>query len=149
MLNQETESVSKLIVGPTAQNLIRAFFYKERLKGQAKGGKFNPVHVHVIGAGVMGGDIASWLALSGYKVTLQDVEPKRIAPAIKRAAKLYRKKLKAKRPVQEAMDRLIPDIKGEGVARADVVIEAIIENADVKKEEDDDSIDDDVIYFEC
>jgi len=42
-------------------------------------------HVHVVGAGVMGGDIAAWAALRGMTVTLQDKSAALIAPAIERA----------------------------------------------------------------
>jgi 3-hydroxyacyl-CoA dehydrogenase/enoyl-CoA hydratase/3-hydroxybutyryl-CoA epimerase len=90
-------------------------------------------HVHVIGAGAMGGDIAAWCALRGLTVTLQDLAPERISPAIKRAAELYKKRLREPHLVQGALDRLIPDVKGDGVARADLVIEAIVENAEVKR----------------
>ena len=81
----------------------------------------------------MGGDIAAWAALRGVTVTLQDLAPDRIAPAIKRAAELYKKRLKQPHLVRAALDRLIPDVAGNGVARADIVIEAIVENADVKR----------------
>src|SRR5205823_10487446 len=62
-------------------------------------------------------------------VTLQDLAPERISPAIKRASELYGKRLKQPHLVQAAMDRLVPDVKGDGVAKADLVIEAIVENA--------------------
>lgn len=130
----EANSLAKLVVNDTARNLVRAFFLQERLKGLAKGTKFNPTHVHVIGAGTMGGDIAAWCALSGLTVTLQDREPRFIAPAIGRAYKLFKKRLKVPRLVEAAMDRLIPDVEGRGVAKADVVIEAIIENLQAKRD---------------
>jgi 3-hydroxyacyl-CoA dehydrogenase/enoyl-CoA hydratase/3-hydroxybutyryl-CoA epimerase len=87
----------------------------------------------VIGAGAMGGDIAAWCALRGLSVTLQDLAPDRISPAIKRAAELYKKRLREPHLVQGALDRLMPDVKGDGVAHADLIIEAIVENAEVKR----------------
>jgi 3-hydroxyacyl-CoA dehydrogenase/enoyl-CoA hydratase/3-hydroxybutyryl-CoA epimerase len=81
----------------------------------------------------MGGDIAAWCALRGLTVTLQDIAPERIAPAIKRAADLFNKRLRQPHLVRAAMDRLIPDVAGNGVAHADLVIEAIVENADIKR----------------
>jgi 3-hydroxyacyl-CoA dehydrogenase/enoyl-CoA hydratase/3-hydroxybutyryl-CoA epimerase len=81
----------------------------------------------------MGGDIAAWCALRGITVTLQDLAPERVAPAIKRAAELFGKRLKQPHLVRAAMDRLIPDVAGNGVARADLVIEAIVENAEIKR----------------
>ena len=133
MMSEEGASVARLICGDTAQNLIRAFFLQERMKALGKASDLETRHVHVIGAGAMGGDIAAWCAYKGFTVTLQDRAPEYIAPAMKRAAKLYRKRLKKPRLVQAAMDRLIPDISGQGVARADVVIEAIIENIEAKQ----------------
>ncbi len=125
-------SVQNLFSHPTAPNLIRIFKLQDRLKAIGSG-ESGVKHVHVIGAGVMGGDIAAWCALRGLKVTLQDLEHSRIAPAIKRAAEMYKKRLKLPHLVQAAMDRLIPDVKGDGIAHCDLVIEAIVENIDIKK----------------
>ena len=75
----------------------------------------------------------SWCALRGLRVSLQDQSPERIAPAIKRAHALFARQLKQPRLVQAAMDRLMPDTAGTGVRRADVVIEAIFENAEAKQ----------------
>lgn len=129
----EAESVAKLAVTDTAHNLVRVFFLRDRLKALGKNIAFTPQHVHVIGAGTMGGDIAAWCAFQGLQVTLQDREPKFIAPVIKRAYDLYKKKLKTPRAIQEVMDRLMPDPQGLGVPRADVIIEAIFENLDAKQ----------------
>ncbi len=129
----EANSIGKLLVSKTSKNLVRVFFLQERLKGLAKGIHFKAKHVHVIGAGTMGGDIAAWCALKGLTVTLQDREPKYIAPAIKRAYQLFKKKLKKPHLIQQAMDRLMADPKGCGIAAADVIIEAIFENLEAKQ----------------
>ncbi len=125
-------SMQKLFTHPTARNLIRVFKLQDRLKALGSGDA-NIKHVHVIGAGVMGGDIAAWCAFKGFTVTLQDLDHTRIAPAIKRAALLYKKKFKEAHLQQAALDRLIPDVNGDGVAHCDLVIEAIVENAEIKK----------------
>lgn len=129
----EAESLGNLALTETAHNLMRVFFLRERLKSLGKNVEFKPQHIHVVGAGTMGGDIAAWCALRGMTVTLQDREPKFIAPAIKRAYAMYKKKLKAPRAIQAAMDRLIPDMQGNGIAKADVIIEAIFENVEAKQ----------------
>jgi 3-hydroxyacyl-CoA dehydrogenase/enoyl-CoA hydratase/3-hydroxybutyryl-CoA epimerase len=135
MLIEEARSVAGLLTGTTAQNLVRVFFLMEKLKSMGRGTDFNASHVHVIGAGIMGGDIAAWCALRGLKVTLQDREAKYIAPAMKRANKLFSKRLRTPRLVQSAMDRLMPDVEGKtGLQHADVVIEAIYENAEAKQD---------------
>ncbi|MFT5539053.1 MAG: 3-hydroxyacyl-CoA dehydrogenase/enoyl-CoA hydratase/3-hydroxybutyryl-CoA epimerase, partial [Alphaproteobacteria bacterium] len=134
MLAGEVSSIAQLIQTDTARNLVRVFFLRERLKGLAKSAGKPFRHVHVIGAGVMGGDIAAWCALQGLTVTLQDREAKFIAPAIKRAAALFKRRLRDPAKVRDAMDRLIPDVHGDGIARADVVIEAIIEDTRAKQD---------------
>ena len=126
-------SVPSLLKTPTAANLIRVFRLQERLKSLGKEGDFKAGHVHIVGAGTMGGDIAAWCALRGLTVTLQDQNAERLAPAFARAAKLFAQRLKDARRVRDASDRLIPDVAGAGIARADVVIEAIFENLDAKR----------------
>ena len=133
MLTAEAESLAELITGITAQNLVRVFFLQEQLKSLGKDKSWTPKYVHVIGAGTMGGDIAAWCAFRGFHVTLQDQSPERIAPAMKRAYALFKRKLKRPLPINAAMDRLMPDHNGIGVARADIVIEAIFEDAEVKR----------------
>jgi 3-hydroxyacyl-CoA dehydrogenase/enoyl-CoA hydratase/3-hydroxybutyryl-CoA epimerase len=90
--------------------------------------------VHVIGAGVMGGDIAAFAAYKGFEVTLQDREQRFIDGALQRAQALFEKKVKdaSKRPAVAA--RLKSDLDGAGIPTADLVIEAIIENPDAKRD---------------
>ncbi|HBK47096.1 MAG TPA: 3-hydroxyacyl-CoA dehydrogenase [Xanthomonadaceae bacterium] len=132
-LDAERRAVVKLAGTPTARNLIRIFFLTERLKGL--GGKDHGIaRVHVVGAGVMGGDIAAWSAYKGFEVTLQDREQRFIDAALGRAQDLFAKKVRdeGKRPAVAA--RLKGDLAGDGVAQADLVIEAIIENPEAKRE---------------
>jgi 3-hydroxyacyl-CoA dehydrogenase/enoyl-CoA hydratase/3-hydroxybutyryl-CoA epimerase len=132
MIRGEVEAFPPLMASPTATNLRRVFFLSEGLKKQgAKGAAFR--RVHVIGAGVMGGDIAAWCALRGMAVTLQDLDMARIQPALDRAKSLFRKRLKSKREVDTAMLRLEADTEGRGVPRADVVIEAVVEKLEIKQ----------------
>ena len=127
-------SLEAIFRSPTAKNLIRVFFLQERMKGFGKGSDFSPKRVHVVGAGVMGGDIATECALRGMIVTLQDQSVERIAPAIARAGKRIERKFRGKpREARFALDRLIPDPAGAGVAQADLIIEAIFENLDAKR----------------
>ena len=132
-LAAERKSVARLASTPTARNLIRVFFLQERLKGTA-GRDHGISRVHVIGAGVMGGDIAAWSAYKGFEVTLNDREQRFIDTAMNRAGELFAKKVKdeGKRPAVAA--RLKSDLAGEGAASADLVIEAIIERADAKRD---------------
>jgi len=133
MMVEESERVGKLITGETSKNLRRVFFLMERLKGIGKQADIKVRRVHVIGAGVMGGDIAAWCVLRGMDVTLQDREMKYIEPALKRAKSLFKKKLRDRNKVTGAISRLIPDVEGKGVSKADVIIEAIFEDAEAKR----------------
>jgi 3-hydroxyacyl-CoA dehydrogenase/enoyl-CoA hydratase/3-hydroxybutyryl-CoA epimerase len=132
-LAAEKKAVVKLAATPTARNLIRVYFLQERLK--AIGGKESGIRrVHVVGAGVMGGDIAAWSAYKGFEVTLQDREQRFVDGALQRAQALFGKKVKdaAARPAVAA--RLRGDLAGDGIADADLVIEAIIENPEAKRD---------------
>jgi 3-hydroxyacyl-CoA dehydrogenase/enoyl-CoA hydratase/3-hydroxybutyryl-CoA epimerase len=129
----EASSIAHLFLTPTSRNLVRVFFLQDGLKAQRVAGAKTPRRVHVVGAGVMGGDIAAWCVLRGLEVTLQDRAEEYIRPAMDRAAALFEKRLKDPGKRAEAAARLKPDLAGDGVATADVVIEAIVENADAKR----------------
>jgi len=126
--------VDRIAASPTARNLMRIFFLQERLKSFGKESAASPARVHVVGAGVMGGDIAAWCAQRGLTVTLQDQSLERVAAAIGRAGKLFSRRLKDPLARRAALDRLIPDCAGHGAARADVVIEAIFEDLAAKRQ---------------
>jgi 3-hydroxyacyl-CoA dehydrogenase/enoyl-CoA hydratase/3-hydroxybutyryl-CoA epimerase len=129
----EAHSIGTLMCSPTSRNLVRVFLLQDRLKGL--GGK-SPAqfrHLHVVGAGVMGGDIAAWAAFRGMTVTLQDRSAALVQPALDRARTFFDKRLKDPDAAAQALARLTMDVNGDGVAVADVVIEAIVENADAKR----------------
>ncbi len=132
MLSAEKTSFADLMVTPTAQNLIRVFFLREQMKKLADG-RNTVKHVHVIGAGAMGGDIAAWCAHQGLRVTLADMKAEPIAGAIKRAAELFGKIIRKKTDLRDALDRLMPDMNGEGARNADLIIEAVPEKLELKQ----------------
>ena len=129
------ELITELVRSDTANNLIRVFRLQEQLKafGKPTASSIEVQHVHVVGAGAMGGDIAAWCALKEMKVTLQDQDRERIATAQGRAVQLFNRRLKNDRAQRAAMDRLIPDPSGHGVSQADLVIEAITEDLEAKR----------------
>jgi 3-hydroxyacyl-CoA dehydrogenase/enoyl-CoA hydratase/3-hydroxybutyryl-CoA epimerase len=132
MLKAEQRSFAGLMVTPTAQNLIRVFFLREQMKKLAGSG--NQIeHVHVIGAGAMGGDIAAWCAHQDMRVTLADMKPEPRGGAIKRAVDLYGKIIHRRTEQRDTLDRLIPDLDGEGVGNADLIIEAVPEKLELKQ----------------
>ena len=130
----ETRAFAPLMMSETSRNLRRAFKLMEMLKAQApKDSPFKPLRVHVIGAGVMGADIAGWCVASGMEVSLQDVNPEQIAKGIAAQKKLFARKFRT-RPLRDAAAvRLIADPAGANIARADVVIEAILERLETKQ----------------
>jgi 3-hydroxyacyl-CoA dehydrogenase / enoyl-CoA hydratase / 3-hydroxybutyryl-CoA epimerase len=133
-LKLEARSVAKLAQTPTCRNLIRVYFLQERLKGLGSGIDHGIRRIHVVGAGIMGGDIAAWCALQGFDVTLQDREMKYVAPALDRAKDLFTKRLKTPDRVNPVLARLKADVEGNGIASADLAIEAIFENLEAKQD---------------
>ncbi len=134
MFAAEAESVAQLAMTDTAQNLVRVFFLQNRLKALGDKSLFSPKHVHVIGGGVMGGDIAAWCAMQGFKVTIQDLSQDALGRVIGRAVKGFKRRYrKDKIRITNAQDNLIPDLQGNGISKADVIIEAIFENLEAKQ----------------
>ena len=131
MQDGEIHSFADLVTSVEGQSLLRIFALREKLKGQ-KTGDSGIRHVHVVGAGTMGGDIAAWCALSGFRVTLADQQPDVIARALARADELARRQRLASTEKRAMLDRLIPDPEGDGVTQADLVIEAEPENVGAK-----------------
>jgi 3-hydroxyacyl-CoA dehydrogenase/enoyl-CoA hydratase/3-hydroxybutyryl-CoA epimerase len=130
----EARSIAELMCGSTSRNLVRVFFLQNRLKSQGGKSSAKIRHVHVVGAGVMGGDIAAWCALRGLDVTLQDRAEEYVQPALTRAARLFDKKVRNAAERETTAARLRSDVAGAGLAAADLVIEAIFENIDAKQE---------------
>ena len=134
MKKAETKAFAPLMVSETSRNLRRVFRLTELLKAQApKGFKWRPSRIHVIGAGTMGADIAGVCVAAGMEVTLQDISPEQLEKGIKAQGKLFARKFKTKATRDAAKTRLIADPDGKGIARADVIIEAIVERLDIKQ----------------
>lgn len=130
----ETKAFAPLIVSDTSRNLRRVFRLTEALKAQApKGLAWRPSRVHVIGAGTMGADIAGVCVAAGMEVTLQDINADQLAKGIASQGKLFGRKFKTRPLKAAAKQRLIADPEGKGIARADVIIEAIVERLDIKQ----------------
>ncbi|SER40081.1 3-hydroxyacyl-CoA dehydrogenase / enoyl-CoA hydratase / 3-hydroxybutyryl-CoA epimerase [Nitrosomonas sp. Nm51] len=128
----EVQSFARLMVSETANNLVRVFFLHQSLKRQAKN-HAGIQHVHVIGAGSMGGEIAGWCAMQGLKVTLSDQKAEPIAQAVKNTEQLCNSKHKSNAETRDALDRLISDMRNTGLENADLIIEAVPEKIEIKK----------------
>jgi 3-hydroxyacyl-CoA dehydrogenase/enoyl-CoA hydratase/3-hydroxybutyryl-CoA epimerase len=131
-LRAEAASIGELLVTQTCRNLVRVFGLRERLRNLApKDSRIK--RVHVVGAGTMGGDIASWCALKGLEVTLQDRAQQYLEPALARARELNRKRLRAPGEAEAADRRLRVDLAAAEAGSVDLVVEAIVENAEAKR----------------
>ncbi len=141
----EALSIAQLFLSPTARNLVRVFQLQDRLKaigskelGTKDSNAATAVaalrNVHVVGAGVMGGDIAAWCAAQGFNVSLQDRAIEQVTPALQRATETFARKIHDPAARTQAAARLVADVAGDHIPEADVVIEAIFENADAKRD---------------
>jgi 3-hydroxyacyl-CoA dehydrogenase / enoyl-CoA hydratase / 3-hydroxybutyryl-CoA epimerase len=133
MATAETRYFAPLMVSETSRNLRRVFRLSELLKNEAPKDGVKPMRAHIIGAGVMGGDIAAVCVMSGMEVSLQDTSVEALGKAVERAKKLFKTRLKGKGEAAKALARLLPDAEGKHIRHADVVIEAIVERLDVKQ----------------
>ncbi|QQA44298.1 3-hydroxyacyl-CoA dehydrogenase NAD-binding domain-containing protein [Pelagovum pacificum] len=132
MQSGEIDSFAALLKTETSKNLRRVFFLRQALKDAGRGDD-GIDHVHVIGAGEMGAEIAAMAAIKGKWVTLGDVETSPLGKAMKTAAGICRDKHLTGPETRDALDRLMPDPNGYGLARADLVIEAASEAQEVKE----------------
>jgi len=133
MRKAEIASFAGLMMTETSRNLVRVFHLRETMKGLTRT-KADPVrHVHVVGAGEMGADIAGWCAVRGLDVTLFDMEADKLAQAVKKLSDLCEKKHRTAAERRDILDRLTPDFANQGVGRADLVIEAVPEKVELKQ----------------
>lgn len=94
--------------------------------------------IFVVGAGFMGAGIAQVGAQAGYEMVLYDIAPAAVEKGIAGVKKLLSKKVEKATMTQEALDGVMALIKPstslDDAANADLVIEAVYENAALKKE---------------
>jgi len=133
MQTAEIRSFARLLMSDTARNLIRVFFLREALKKNGAG-KSGIETVHVVGAGTMGAEIAAWCAIKGLRVTISDIKLEPLAKAVRDAASTAREAHLSDIEIRDALDRMMPDPKGYGLANADLIIEAAPEKPDLKRD---------------
>lgn len=132
MQKGEIASFAALLRTETSRNLRRVFFLRQDLKEEGRG-EDDIRDVHIIGAGAMGAEIAAIAAIRGKRVTLGDVETEPLGKALKHARTICEDKHLGRIATRDALDRLMPDPKGYGIARADLIIEVAPEKAEVKE----------------
>jgi len=131
MQKAEIASFAELLKTDASKNLIRAFFLRQKLK-EGAGDTDDIAHVHIVGAGIMGAEIAAWTAMQGKRVTVTDPDEAALGAMIPRAIEICEGAHKNRLQTRDALDRLIPDPRGYGVKNADLVIEVGPENPEVK-----------------
>ena len=128
----EIDVFPNLMVSSASKNLRRVFYLTDAVRKSARG-ESGIKRMHVVGAGVMGGDIAAIGAMAGLDVTLTDINDAAIVGAIARAKKLFERRLKSDEKVALALARLRTDLDGNGATDADLIIEAVAEKLEVKQ----------------
>ena len=139
-LKAEADAVGELAVAPVAKNLIHLFQLMEGAKKDPDDApKPRPVSsTAVLGAGVMGGGIAQLIAAKRrLPVRLKDLGLEPLAHATEHAAGLFAKLVKRRRmtdvEARECMNLIQPTTDYQGFSRVDLVIEAIVENLEIKQ----------------
>jgi 3-hydroxyacyl-CoA dehydrogenase/enoyl-CoA hydratase/3-hydroxybutyryl-CoA epimerase len=139
----EREGILELARTDACHNLIRLFFQQEHAKkltpeGSTRSLEPKPVErTAVIGAGVMGAGIAQWLSARGLPVVLRDVNTEQVARGMAGIAKLYRdgvqRHVLTPREARDGLDRIYPAPMEVPLRHVDLVIEAAVENLELKK----------------
>jgi 3-hydroxyacyl-CoA dehydrogenase/enoyl-CoA hydratase/3-hydroxybutyryl-CoA epimerase len=137
----EARIVSELLVSPVSKNLVHVFGLFEGVRkspwARAASRERLPERAAVLGAGVMGGGIACLLASAGIWVRLKDLESARVGQGLRAAREVLEKKLRRRKldapGLRRAMNRIAGTTDDTGLGRVDLVIEAIVEDLEIKK----------------
>ncbi len=138
----EREGFCDVAVTDISKNLIGVFFLRESVKKNSgvadESVKALDVHnVGVLGAGAMGGGVAYVAADKGMFVRMKDITQEAIDIGYSAAEKIWKKKMKRRRLTKyeftEKKSRISGVLDFEGFDKLDIVIEAIVENMDIKK----------------
>ena len=139
-MQREAEEAAALVNNDVAKNLVQLFFQMEESKKDPYTAKPHDVsYVGVLGAGIMGGGIAQIVAdKTDAEVRMRDINLNAIGGGMKAAAKIWKKKVDRRRMTRGEMSRKLARITGttdwSGFSRADVVIEAVVENLNIKRQ---------------
>lgn len=136
----EAVGFAKLAKTQTAQNLIALFLNDQAVKKTAKtwSKKSKPVNkAAVLGAGIMGGGIAYQSASTGTPIMMKDINEAGISLGLDEAAKLTSKMVDRGRMTPIKMANILNDIRPTlsygDFSGVDVIVEAVVENINVKK----------------
>jgi len=132
----------KVATTDVSKNLIHVFDLTEMVKKQSgiRGVQVKPREIHhlgILGAGTMGGGIAFVAADKGIEVRMKDIHFEAVMRGIKHARSLWTKLVKKRVITQYDLEQKVSRVSG-GVTyadfkRSDLVVEAIVEDIDIKK----------------
>jgi 3-hydroxyacyl-CoA dehydrogenase/enoyl-CoA hydratase/3-hydroxybutyryl-CoA epimerase len=137
---READEAAALVNNDVAKNLVQLFFLMEESKKDPYTAKPHDIsYVGVLGAGIMGGGIAQIVAdKTDAEVRMRDINFNAIGGGMKAAAKVWKRKVDRRRMTRGEMARKMARITGttdwSGFSRADVVIEAVVENLNIKRQ---------------
>ncbi|TMA00590.1 MAG: 3-hydroxybutyryl-CoA dehydrogenase, partial [Methanobacteriota archaeon] len=95
--------------------------------------------IAVIGAGTMGAGIAQACAAAGFQVAMRDIEQRFVEGGFRRIREPLARRVEKGKMTAAEVDSILSKIRGvvdlkEAVAGAQVVIEAVFEKMDIKRE---------------
>jgi 3-hydroxyacyl-CoA dehydrogenase/enoyl-CoA hydratase/3-hydroxybutyryl-CoA epimerase/enoyl-CoA isomerase len=138
-LKLETAAFVPLAQSDVARALVGIFLNDQYVKGLAKkrgNATSTPAQAAVLGAGIMGGGIAYQSAWKGVPVQMKDINPQALALGMKEASKLLNKQLERGKidgaKLASVLTTIQPTLDYAGFERADVVVEAVVENPQIK-----------------
>lgn len=137
----EASRVADLLIGPTCKNLVRIFELSETAKKAAVADRsIEPAPVRellLIGAGIMGGGIAELASRSNVRVRMRDLKPEALTHALQTARNLIaergRRRGASARDRDAQLARIFPTLELNGAGRADVALEAVVEDLEIKR----------------
>jgi 3-hydroxyacyl-CoA dehydrogenase/enoyl-CoA hydratase/3-hydroxybutyryl-CoA epimerase len=141
-LPYEAKVFGELAITTTSKNLIQVFYLSEKFKKllPAGGENVKPKEIHkcgVVGAGVMGGGIAQLLSYNNITVRLKDINYDAVAKGLQAASKVFQQAVKRRKLTKSVAQVKMANISGtiddSGFKNVDAVIEAVVENLDIKK----------------
>lgn len=140
----ENKAFGELVVTEISKRLIELFYLTEKVKKQTgvEGSRLETKDqirsIGLLGAGVMGGGIAQLLAHKGIPIRVRDINYQGLALGLSSASKLFddlvKKKKLTKREAELKLALISSTTEYSGFGQADLIIEAVVENMDVKKQ---------------
>ncbi|NOG45493.1 MAG: hypothetical protein HND50_09685 [Calditrichaeota bacterium] len=141
-LDIEARALGDLVASPICKSLVQIFLWTEEIKKENGTGKKtvstdDVKKTAVLGAGVMGGGIAQLFAAKDIDVRVKDINHDAVAKAYQQAASVLKEKVKRRRLTKEKYREIMLRISGTtdytGFQSTDLVVEAIVEDLDIKK----------------